>query len=165
MKAISHGRSRIRSYSVLLAVSVLTLASCGGDENKAVPSQSAAPTPAPPPTYTEKQVEKGLLTPGEISPKVKEISTVAEVLKNGGVPICSLAAAKLPGNAHITSRQFNSKESGKGDIQYTQVLALYDTPPTAMAAFEALKKKANSCPPKQNVPPKKNPRELYPLCP
>lgn len=156
MKAAGRGTAHIRFPVALLSISALMLTGCGGDEKKSPPSPSAHPvTSTPPPIYTEAQIEKGLLTSSEVGPGIEQIRTVAKVLKDGGVPICSLSAAQLPGKAQITSRQFNSKETGKNDVQYTQVFARYDSPSTANSAFEALKKKARSCPPKQRVAAKK----------
>ncbi|MFB4312775.1 hypothetical protein [Actinomadura sp. 21ATH] len=140
----------------LLLISALVLTGCGSSDGKSAPKPSAStPTSKPPPTYTAAQVERGLLAPAEIGSGVEQIRTVADVLKNGGVPICSLSAGKLDGSPQVTSRQFSNKADAKDEVKYTQVIARYDTPSNATAAFEALKTKAESCPPKQHVAPRK----------
>jgi hypothetical protein len=151
MKAACRSMVHIKLSGVLLVVSTLILSGCGSDEKKATPAPSASrATSTPPPVYSAAQVDKGLLAPDEIASGIKEIRTVADVLKGGGVPICSLSATQLQGKAQVTSRQFTNRASAKDEVKYTQALARYAT-----SAFEALKKKARSCPPKQRVAPKK----------
>jgi hypothetical protein len=148
----------LRLPAVALTVSALAMTGCGGgDEPKASPrpSKAAPSTSAPPPLYTAEQVKRGLLAPGEIGSGIREIRTVADVLKDGSAPICSLTATGLEGDPQITTRQFTSRASGKDEVKYTSVLARYDTAEAATASYEALKKKARACPAKRRVPAKK----------
>jgi hypothetical protein len=148
------GRARLKVPGVFLTISALALAGCGGDGEKKTdsPPGAAAPsTSAPPPIYTADQIEKGLLTPKEIGSGIQEIGTVADVLKDGSAPTCSLTATKVQGKPQITTRQFSSRASGKDEVKYTQVLARYDTVDAAAGSYEALKKKVRSCPATHNA--------------
>ncbi|MFC5749480.1 hypothetical protein [Actinomadura rugatobispora] len=150
--------SGLRLPAVMLTVSALAMTGCGGgDEPKAPPrpSQAAPSTSAPPPVYTAEQVKRGLIGPGDIGSGIREIRTVADVLKDGGAPICSLTATRLQGDPQITTRQFSSRASGKNEVKYTQVLARYATAQAAAGSYEDLKKKARSCPAKRRVAAKK----------
>ncbi|WP_155884832.1 hypothetical protein [Actinomadura flavalba] len=66
-----------------------------------------------------------------------------------------MKSQKLEGNPRFVTRQFTNPHKGAKEVKYVQVVAVYPDSAAAMAAFDALKKSAHSCPPRRHVPAKK----------
>ncbi|MFI6517268.1 hypothetical protein ACIBF1_17060 [Spirillospora sp. NPDC050679] len=147
--------------SVAFFIITIALSSCGGGkEDKKTsptppPSPSTTPTATPAPSFTAEHVRQSLITPKDIGPKVKQIPTVSDFLKDRQAPMCSLTGAKLPGSPKTAARQFTNSIQKKGGVNYLQLIAHYDEAPSASTAFATLTKKARSCPKKQHVAPKR----------
>ncbi|MGK5553315.1 hypothetical protein ACSNOI_17020 [Actinomadura kijaniata] len=139
----------------MLLIGILVATGCGDSKKKTPPpSPTSAPPPASP-TYTAEQVKQRMIATKEVSPKARETSVVLDELKDDRALICSMTGFKFPGDPSIVKRQIVNPSKGQDQFQYAQIFALYNNKAAADSAYSALQKKAESCPSKRRVPPKK----------
>ncbi|SEG42772.1 hypothetical protein SAMN04489712_105159 [Thermomonospora echinospora] len=152
-----------------LALLGLTLAGCGGDDEPRKPSTartSATPTAStPPPSYSASQVKTRLLTAGEVGDGIYNAPVEFLPFKDRKAPSCSLSGVSLPADPELTFRQYSNRtRQARKEVKYAQLIARFKSPEDATGAYEKLRKRARSCPAKQQVPAKKI-RENFTLFP
>ena len=149
-------RSLVGRLLLLTTCMALTVSACsdGAPTAKATPT-TPSPTPSTPPSYTPEHLRASLIRAADVGPRVEEIATIADFLKDDRVPMCSLSGFKLPGKPRLATRQFTNPAKGKGEIKYAQVIAYYPDATAASNAYQAVRQKAYSCPTKQHVAAKR----------
>jgi hypothetical protein len=106
------------------------------------------------------QVLHGLLSAKDVGPGFQKVGIGTKAYLDQEPLMCSLSEAKLPGSPQIGERQYAATDKRIGfkyDKNYNQFIALYPDQQSAQQAFAALQTAAAKCPPKQHVPPMKDP--------
>jgi len=143
----------------------MSLAGCSEDKQAPSPHKAeTTPTPSPTPTYTKKQIEDSLLKESDLGKKWTQNEVRVVEFQKGDLRGCSLSSIDLPGTPEIVTRKYNEPDSKRYGANYAQLVAIYPDAAQASAAFEKVRKKVLSCPPKKSVPIKHLPdrKFLYP---
>lgn len=148
---------------VALLIGGIALTGCSDDQGKATGPAPSTPGTAttPPPNYSSAHIRANLISPDEVTKRMREIRVVLEGLKDGKAPSCSLSGVRLPDDPEITTRQFTRQANPRDEVRYAQLIARYPDSRGAAAAFQSLQKKARSCPAKRSVPPKRIDKDTF----
>jgi len=162
MKLFSNSFTTIRKHTFLFVISFLTLTSCSN--NNAPPSTLNAPTPSshttttPPPHYSSEHIRRNLIPANKIANNLRKIKVIFQGAKDGNATSCSLSSVKFPGEPEVIARQFIKSGHPPTETHYVQLIARYENAQGADSAFQRIRSKSRSCPPKQNVPAKRTER-------
>ncbi|POM25030.1 hypothetical protein BTM25_36710 [Actinomadura rubteroloni] len=102
--------------------------------------------------FTQGKVNDGLIRASDVGRNVEEVPPAFFGLEQKKSPMCSLTSTRLNGKPDVLVRQFSNDAPPKDEIKYAQLIALYANASDASAAYDQLKRKATTCPPKQHVP-------------
>jgi len=149
-----------RSLFIAVCASVITLTGCSSNSsNIATPPASATiKTSPPPPSYSSEHIKRNLIPSSEVAKNLRQIEVIFEGAKEKKVTSCSLSKVELPENPEIITRQLIKNDHPSTEVHYIQLIARYENSQKADVAFQKVRAKARSCPPKQNIPPKRTSR-------
>jgi hypothetical protein len=153
-----------RKILTALFIGGIALTGCSDNKSKApgpVPGTSGKKTTTPPANYSSAYIRANLISPREVTERMREIKVVLEGLKDNKAPSCSLSGVRLPDKPEITTRQFTRQADPRSEVRYAQLVARYNDSQEAAAAFQSLQKKAYSCPAKRSVPPKRIDKDTF----
>ncbi|ACY96723.1 hypothetical protein Tcur_1138 [Thermomonospora curvata DSM 43183] len=145
----------------IICASCIALASCSSDTDPpkaatATPTPGRSTTTSPPaPNYSLKHIKENLIPPKEVTEGLREIKVKFLGVKEGKVASCSMSEVELPGEPEVITRQFIKSGHPPTETHYIQLIARYNAPQGAHKAFQKIQIKARSCPPKQDVPPRR----------
>lgn len=146
---------------VVICTGVIVLTGCSSGSTSTAtspPPETPTKTATPPPIYSSEHIKKNLIPPEEVAKNLRKVEVAFQGAKEGKATSCSLSKVELPGDPETIARQLVRNNHPSTEIHYIQFIARYKDPQEAGAAFQKVQNKALSCPPKQNVPPKRTSR-------
>lgn len=152
---------RFNSCWLLIAILAANLGTTACSKNEPQPARRSSPTIAKngpsPPLWSSEHLESALLDQREVATGMRQSTVAVSSLQKKQAPMCSLTGTRFIGRPQIITRQFANPTKRDTEPKYAQIFGRYNRSLAAEVAYTAIKKRAENCPKKQHVPPKRLP--------